>query len=86
MSARSEYDRELEELHGDMIRLGGMIEAAIASSITALEKRDRELATSVTLNDRKIDDLDHAIESRSQSKLQRQPPGAGDQRAVKTAR
>ena len=37
MSARSEYDRELEELHGDMIRLGGMIDAAIASSITALE-------------------------------------------------
>jgi phosphate transport system protein len=85
MSARSEYDRELEELHGDMIRLGGMIEAAIASSITALEKRDRELATSVTLNDRKIDDLDHAIESRCLSLLLRQQPVAGDLRAISTA-
>ena len=85
MSARTEYDRELEDLHKDMIRLGGMVEEAIDSSIAVLEKRNRELALSVTANDMKIDDLDHAIESRCLSLLLRQQPVAGDLRIVSTA-
>ncbi len=47
MSARNEFDRELEDLHLEMIRMGGLIEEAIDRSITALEKRDRELAETV---------------------------------------
>ncbi len=85
MSARSEFDHELEDLHLDLIRLGGMIEEAIDHSITALEKRDHKLAQSVIDNDRKIDDLDHAIEARCLSLLLRQQPVAKDLRAISTA-
>lgn len=85
MSARSEYDRELEELHLDMIRMGGLIEQAIDKSISALEKRDRSLAKNVMENDRQIDNLDHLIESRCLSLLLRQQPVASDLRAVSTA-
>ncbi len=85
MSARNEFDRELEELHLEMIRMGGLIEEAIDRSITALEKRDRELAETIIADDRKIDDLDHAIEARCLSLLLRQQPVAADLRAISTA-
>lgn len=85
MSARSEYDRELEALHLDLIRMGGMIEDAIDKSITALEKHDRALAENIIENDRRIDDLEHAIEARCLSLLLRQQPVAGDLRAISTA-
>lgn len=85
MSARTEFDRELEALHLDLIRLGGLIEEAIDQSITALEKHDHELAESVVENDRRIDDLDRAIEARCLSLLLRQQPVASDLRAISTA-
>lgn len=85
MSARSEYDRELEDLHLELIRMGGMIEDAIDKSITALEKHDRELAKSVIANDRQVDDIDHAIEAKCLSLLLRQQPVARDLRAISTA-
>lgn len=85
MSARIEFDKELENLHLDLIRMGGMIEEAIDHSITALEKRDKELAKSIIANDRQIDDLDHTIEARCLSLLLRQQPVAKDLRAISTA-
>ena len=85
MSARSEFDRELEDLHLEMIRMGGLIEEAIDRSIIALEKRDRELAQAIIANDRKIDDLDHSIEARCLSLLLRQQPVASDLRTISTA-
>ena len=85
MSARSEFDHELENLHLDLIRLGGRIEEAIDHAITALEKRDHALAQTVIQNDRQIDDLDRAIEARCLSLLLRQQPVASDLRAISTA-
>ena len=85
MSARSEFDHELENLHLDLIRLGGLIEEAIDHAITALEKRDHALAQTVIQNDRQIDDLDRAIEARCLSLLLRQQPVASDLRAISTA-
>ena len=85
MSARAEYDHELEELHLEMIRMGGLIEEAIDKSISALGKRDHEMAKTVMENDRQIDNLDHMIESRCLSLLLRQQPVASDLRAISTA-
>jgi phosphate transport system protein len=85
MSARAEFDKELEALHLDLIRMGGLIDEAIDNSITALENRDHELARDVVENDRRIDDLDRSIESRCLSLLLRQQPVASDLRAVSTA-
>jgi phosphate transport system protein len=85
MSARTEFDRELEDLHLDLIRMGGLIEEAIDRSITALEKRDRALAETIVANDRQVDDLDRAIEARCLSLLLRQQPVAKDLRAISTA-
>lgn len=85
MSARAEFDHELEQLHLDMIRMGGLVEDAIDKSIIALEKRDRELAREIIANDKAIDDLDRVIESQCLRLLLKQQPVAGDLRAISTA-
>lgn len=85
MSARAEFDHELERLHLDMIRMGGLIEDAIDKSIEALEKRDRELAMQIIQNDKEIDDLDRLIEQECLRLLLKQQPVAKDLRAISTA-
>jgi len=85
MSARAEFDHELESLHLDMIRMGGLIEDAIDKSIEALEKRDRELALQIIQNDKEIDDLDRLIETECLRLLLKQQPVAKDLRAISTA-
>lgn len=85
MSARTEFDRELEQLHLDMIKMGGLIEDAIDKSIVALEKRDRILANEIIENDKAIDDLDRLIETECLRMLLKQQPVAKDLRAISTA-
>lgn len=85
MSAREEFDRELEQLHLDMIRMGGLIEEAIDKSIVALEKRDRQLAEEIIRNDKAIDDMDRLIETECLRLLLKQQPVARDLRAISTA-
>lgn len=85
MSARTEFDHELEILHLDMIRMGGLIEDAIDKSIDALEKRDRDLAARVIENDKQIDDLERVIETQCLRLLLKQQPVAKDLRAISTA-
>jgi phosphate transport system protein len=85
MSARTEFDRELEMLHLDLIRMGGLIEDAIDKSIFALEKRDKELANKIIENDKQIDDLERVIETQSLRLLLKQQPVAKDLRSISTA-
>ena len=85
MSARAEFDHELEQLHLDMIRMGGLIEDAIDKSIIALEKRDKDLAAEIIQNDKAIDDLDRLIETECLRLLLKQQPVAGDLRSISTA-
>lgn len=85
MSARTEFDHELENLHLDLIRMGGLIEDAIDKSIVALEKRDKELARKIIANDKQIDDLERVIETQCLRLLLKQQPVAKDLRAISTA-
>lgn len=85
MSARTEFDHELEQLHLNMIKMGGLIEEAIDKSITALEKRDRQLARQIIEDDKRIDDAERDIETECLHLLLKQQPVAKDLRAVSTA-
>lgn len=85
MSARTEFDHELEQLHLQLIRMGGMIESAIDQSIQALEKRDNTLAEKIIAGDKDVDNIERDIESRCLRILLRQQPVAKDLRAVSTA-
>lgn len=85
MSARQEYDQELENLHLNMIKMGGLVEDAIDKSIEALVNRDKNLAIKVIQNDKVVDDLNRSIETECLRLLLKQQPVAGDLRAISTA-
>lgn len=85
MTARSSFDMELELLNLDLIKMGGMIEEAIAQSITALETSDTNIATEIISGDHLIDEMEKQIESRCLRLLMRQQPVARDLRAISTA-
>lgn len=85
MSVRSYFDRELAELHADLLRMAQLAEDAIDKSITALQTKDQTLARAVIENDREIDAAERAIESRSLKLLLQQQPVARDLRSISTA-
>ena len=60
---RNTFEHKLGKLNNDLIRMGGMIEEAIASAITALRDNNNELAQSVVDNDIRVDDAEKSIES-----------------------
>ena len=82
---RNSFDKDMEALHLDMIRMGGLIETAIAKSIEALQTKNAELAAEVVREDRQVDDMEKTIESRCLRLLMRQQPVARDLRAISTA-
>ena len=57
----SAYDRDLEAIQANILKMGGAVEAAIANSIEALSTRDVELAESVRRADKTIDALEEEI-------------------------
>ncbi len=82
---RNSFDHKLIQLNNDLIRMGGMIEEAIASAITALRENDAELARKVVKNDRFVDDEEKNIESQCLSIILREQPVARDLRKVSAA-
>jgi phosphate transport system protein len=85
MSARAEFDKELKQLHLDMIKMCGLIEDAIDKSIVALKTRDKQLAQQIVENDTVIDNLESQIETECLRLLLRQQPVAKDLRTISTA-
>jgi len=82
---RSGFDVKLEHLNNDLIRMGGLIEEAIANSIKALHDCNKPLAESIIKNDRVIDDIEKSIESQSLAIILREQPVAKDLRKVSAA-
>jgi phosphate transport system protein len=85
MSVRGGFDIKLEHLNNDLIRMGGLIEEAIANSLRALRDGDRSLAKLVVKNDDIIDEMEKDIESQSLSLILREQPVADDLRRVSSA-
>src|SRR5690606_29410892 len=57
----SAFDRDLEAVQALVLKMGGMVEAAIIESAQALEHRDSDLADAVRDRDRAIDALEMQI-------------------------
>lgn len=85
MNVRTEFEKELEQLHLRLIRMGGLAEESIDRSIVAYEKHDHELAQSIIDNDKQIDDLEREVETLCLRLLLRQQPVAKDLRAISAA-
>ncbi|MCX7842175.1 MAG: phosphate signaling complex protein PhoU [Clostridia bacterium] len=85
MVTRHYFDRELEDLHLDLIKMGSLVEESIENTILALKKQDVELARKIFRNDDVIDDLESKIERRCLNLIARQQPLAKDLRTISAA-
>jgi len=82
---RNQYEQELEELKGNIIKLGSMVDAIIHDAVVSLKNLDTALAQSVIDRDRGVDDLAGAIETACLRLIALQQPMAVDLRTIATA-
>ncbi|SIO19929.1 phosphate uptake regulator, PhoU [Rhodovulum sp. ES.010] len=76
------YDKDLEAIQALIMKMGGMVEAAILESANSLENRDEELAERVRRNDGAIDALEQQVNEEAARLLALRQPSAGDLRTV----
>lgn len=85
MNARNSFDKELEQLHIDLIKMGSMAEEAIERSVRAFSERNDLLAKEIMQGDHPIDNMEKQIEAGCLSLILRQQPVAGDLRKITCA-
>ena len=78
----SAFDRDLEAVQALVVKMGGMVEAAIHDAAIALETRDDELAEAVRRRDKAIDALEHQINDEAARLIALRAPRATDLRMV----
>lgn len=81
---RTDFDRDLRMLQDELLLQGSMTEKAIAKSITALKRRNAEVAQEVIDEDDIIDKKRFEIEERCIDLIATQQPLAGDLRILIT--
>ncbi|HKX23434.1 MAG TPA: phosphate signaling complex protein PhoU [Rhizorhapis sp.] len=79
------FDEDIDRLRGLISEMGGRAEAAIGEALTALTRKDLELAAHVVENDHKIDELEAEIEKLVVQTIALRAPMADDLREVVAA-
>lgn len=82
---RNRFDRELSQMHEDLISMASMVETAISRAVEALKRRDTELAKMTQEGDKDVDQKEREIESTCLKLLLQQQPVASDLRTISTA-
>ena len=82
MHINSAFDRDLESIQANLMRMGGLVEQAIEHSIKALVDRDEALAEQVRHDDKKIDELDEELQAQCASLIALRQPAASDLRTI----
>jgi len=85
MMIRSRFDRELQKLNTEIIKMGTLIETAIEKAVKALKDKDCNLAKEIIKFDAKIDDQEKEIQSLCLKLLLQQQPVAKDLRLISAA-
>jgi phosphate transport system protein len=81
---RTHFEKELEELHYDVLKMGSHVEEAIANAIASLVNHDTELAQKVIDDDDRIDKMEVEIDNKCAKIIVTQQPIARDLRIVLT--
>ncbi len=79
---QSAYDRDLEAIQALIMKMGGLVEAAIIESARSLEERDEDLAKKVRSEDQAIDDLEEMVNDAAARLIALRAPTASDLRTV----
>ena len=80
----SAFDRDLEAIQAMIMKMGGMVEAAIDDATVALAEGDTELAAQTRRNDREIDLLEEKVNEEAARVIALRQPIATDLRTVLT--
>ncbi len=78
----SVFDRDLEAIQAQIMKMGGLVEAAIRESARSLEQRDEELAETVRNADKGIDALEELINEEAARVIALRAPIASDLRLI----
>ena len=78
------FDRDLEGIQALIMKMGGLVEAAILDAASALDTRDDELAARVRLGDKVIVALEDQINTECARLIALRSPAASDLRTVLT--
>ena len=78
----SAYDRDLDAIQAMIMRMGGLVEAAIIDAARSLETRDEDLAERVRRGDAAIDRLEEQINEECARVIALRAPTARDLRTV----
>ncbi len=78
----SAYDRDLEAIQALIIKMGGLVEAAILDGTKSLETRDVELAEKVRANDKVIDALEERVNEEAARTIALRAPVSRDLRII----
>ncbi|MBE1293231.1 MAG: phosphate signaling complex protein PhoU [Shimia sp.] len=78
----SAFDRDLEGIQAQVMKMGGLVEAAIGEAANAMAARDEELAAQVRAADKAIDGLEELINERCANLIALRAPAAVDLRVV----
>jgi phosphate transport system protein len=78
----SAFDRDLEGVQAQIMKMGGMVEDAIRLAAQSLDTRDEELAERVRAGDKTIDALEDLINERAARVIALRAPTAIDLRLI----
>ena len=78
------FDRDIEEIKDQLLRMGAMVEEAMQQSIGALLELDVAKAEQVIANDDRIDQMEVQIDQHVIELIAKMQPAAGDLRFVAT--
>lgn len=81
-TARALFDKDLKELHKEILKMGGIVERQIFEAVDSLAKKDQKLAKKVIDEDEKVDELQLLIEDKCVSLIALQQPLARDLRSI----
>ncbi len=80
----SAFDRDLEGVQALVLKMGGLVEAALSDAAAALETRDEALAERVRSGDAAIDALEEQVNAECVRLIALRAPAASDLRTVMT--
>jgi phosphate transport system protein len=78
----SAFDRDLESIQAQIMRMGGLVEQAISDAVKSVDTRDIELARQVRQGDRVIDQFETDVNADAIRILALRQPSATDLRLV----
>lgn len=81
-TSRITFERDLQALRDNVLRLSVMVDNAIQQSTLALKQQNVDLARQIVVEDKKINDLRYKIEEDAYTLIARQQPIARDLRGI----